>query len=542
VGTIGDLLRLPDLRRIELGWAASVTGEQVGTVSLVVYAIGAGGAPLVAAYAVSRTLAGVVVSLALAGVANRLRRDHLLRGLTGTRAVLLGAAAFTAALHGPTAAVIALAAASSSMAGTFRPLQAAILPWLVRTPGELTASNAVSSTMENSGALAGPLLAGVLLALAAPWASIALAAGSLCMSAVSLRRLTIPDTPKPARNSAVHVLGDVAGAIAGLTRLARPAGLAVLVFAQTVVRGALVVLIAVLAVHVLAIGNSGVGWLNAALGAGGLVGAAAAAATIHVTRLGQSFVAGVALWGLPLLLLAAAPTLVVACLAFLVAGIGNAAEDIGAFTLIPRLVSPAVAGRVLAAAEVVAMVGVAVGSATAPMLLHALGMRGTLALLGAGLAGLSLAYAARFVSLDRAMPAPGPEAALLHRQPMFAPLPLAVTELLASQLQPHQYPPSTTVMREGEPGEDFHLIVDGSATVSVGGTPRPSLARGDCFGEIALLRNIPRTATITAKQTLHTLTLNREAFLAAVTSSSTSSAAADMLASQRLAAGSGDAE
>jgi hypothetical protein len=100
VGTVGDLLRLPDLRGIELGWAASVTGEQVGTVSLVVYAIGAGGAPLVAAYAVSRTLAGVVVSLALAGVANRLRRDHLLRMLTGVRAVLLGAAAFTAALHG----------------------------------------------------------------------------------------------------------------------------------------------------------------------------------------------------------------------------------------------------------------------------------------------------------------------------------------------------------------------------------------------------------------------------------------------------------
>jgi CRP-like cAMP-binding protein len=536
VGTVGDLLRLPDLRRIQLGWAASVTGEQAGTVSLVVYAIGAGGAPLAAAYAVSRTLAGMIVTLALGNVANRFRRDYLLRGFTGAGAVLLGAAALTAAVGGPAATVTALAAASYSMSGTYRPLQAAILPWLVRTPAELTASNAVSSTMENSGALAGPLLAGGLLALAATWASIAVAAGCLCMSAASLRKLTVPRTPKAAAHSATHVLHDVVGGITELSRPARPAGLAVLVFAQTFVRGALVVLIAVLAVHVLAIGNSGVGWLNAALGAGGLAGGVAAAAVIGVTRLGRSFVTGVALWGLPLVLLAVAPTLAVACLVFLVVGIGNAVEDVGLFTLVPRLVSAASVSRVLAAVEFIALVGLAAGSAVAPVLLHALGMSGTLALLGAGLASLAVAYAPRFVSLDRAMPAPGPEAALLHRQPMFAPLPLAVTELLASELQPRQYPPGTTVMREGEPGEDFHLIVDGSAAVSVGGTPRPSLARGDCFGEIALLRNIPRTATVTAEQALRTLTLGREAFLAAVTANSTSSAAADTLVTQRLAA------
>jgi CRP-like cAMP-binding protein len=89
-------------------------------------------------------------------------------------------------------------------------------------------------------------------------------------------------------------------------------------------------------------------------------------------------------------------------------------------------------------------------------------------------------------------------------------------------------------MREGDPGEEFHVIASGSASVTVRGTPRPSLGPGDCFGEIALLRAIPRTATIIATEELHTLVLRREEFLAAVTGSARSSVAAESLVTQRL--------
>jgi CRP-like cAMP-binding protein len=132
------------------------------------------------------------------------------------------------------------------------------------------------------------------------------------------------------------------------------------------------------------------------------------------------------------------------------------------------------------------------------------------------------------------MPAPGPETALLYHLPMFAPLPLAVTDLLAAEAEPRQFPAGAVVMREGEPGDRFYLITDGAAAVSVHGAPKPSLGRGDCFGEIALLRGIPRTATITAERSLHTLTLSRDEFLTAVTGNSTSMAAADALAARRL--------
>src|SRR5262249_29008980 len=114
------------------------------------------------------------------------------------------------------------------------------------------------------------------------------------------------------------------------------------------------------------------------------------------------------------------------------------------------------------------------------------------------------------------------------------PRPLAGPEVLAAEPDPRRFPPGAVVIREGEPGDHFYLIVEGSAAVSVHGAPRPSLRRGDCFGEIALLRDIPRTATITAEQPLRTLALGREEFLTAVTGNSMSKAAADALAAERL--------
>src|SRR6516162_2522063 len=197
MGTVRDALQLPDMRRIELSYGLSITGELAGTVALVVYAVNAGGAGLVAAYAASRTLAGMGVALVLTGVTGRLRRDRLLSWITGVRMILL------AASGQPPVAVIAAGAASSALAGTFRPLQAAVLPWLVRTPAELAASNAVTAVMENSGALAGPLLAGGLLAVAAPAAAMAAAAGALAAATVSLLRLTVPNTPELSGRGAV---------------------------------------------------------------------------------------------------------------------------------------------------------------------------------------------------------------------------------------------------------------------------------------------------------------------------------------------------
>jgi Cyclic nucleotide-binding domain/Major Facilitator Superfamily len=527
-----DVLRSPDIRRIELGWGFSVVGEAASTVALVVFAFAAGGAGLVAVYGLFRMLAGVTVALGIAGIGDRVRSEVLLRGSTALKAILLTLATVTAAMDGPALGVIVLAASSSGLEGAYRPLQAATLQWLVRTPAELAAANVVASMMESTGNLIGPVLAGVLLAVADPTASIALAAAFFGLAWLSLLRLTV-ESRRPASRSN-RLLHDMVTGVKAFVRLAPPGGLAILAFAQTFVRGAVTVLIAVLAVDVLALGEQAVGWLNAALGVGGLVGGVIAAAVVRVTRLGRTFIAGVLLWGLPLVLLWLVTNPAVAYLAFVAIGIGNAMEDVGGFTLVTRLLSPRMTARVLGVLELAALAGIGLGSVAAPSLLDAFDVRGTLALLGLALTGLTIAHARRFARIDRTMPQPGREVDLLRNLPIFAPLPLAVTELLTTELRPQEFESGSVVMREGDPGEEFHVIASGSASVTVRGEPRPSLGSGDCFGEIALLRDIPRTATIIAAEPLHTLALRREQFLAAVASSARSGVAAESVVAERL--------
>ncbi len=541
MGAFRDVMRLPDVRRIELGWGLSLAGGSVATVAFLVYAYEAGGAALVAAYGVARTLPGAVVTPLVSSAADRVRRDRLLRMTTGARAVLVGMAAAWATLGGLPVVVIALAGTSAAIAGTYRPLQAAALPWLVRTPAELAAANIVATLMENAGSLLGPALAAVTLIVAGPAAAMAVAAGCLTAATLALWRLAVPEEARPSTHGADghgarRSMREVTAGAAALLRIAPPAGLAVLAFAQTFVRGAMLVLVVVLALDVLVLGEDSVGWLNAAMGLGGLAGGMAAAATLRLTRLGRSFVLGIALWGLPLLLLAAVPTPPVAYLALVVVGIGNAIEDASMFTLLPRLVGPRLAGRALGALELVVFAGVGSGSVAAPVLVAELGTRAVLAVMGVILVVLAVAYALRFAHIDRTTAPPGREIDLLRGLPMFASLPLVVVEQLAASLEKHEYAPGEVVMREGERGDRFHIVVEGTAGVTVRGTPRPPLRPGDGFGEIALLRDVPRTATVSATERLHTLSLSRSEFLAAVTGNRVSAGFAHSLADERLAA------
>ena len=154
------------------------------------------------------------------------------------------------------------------------------------------------------------------------------------------------------------MIRDVTSGLAEFVRMAPPGGVAILAFAQTLLRGALVVLIAVLAVHVLALGGSAVGWLTAAFGAGGLVGGAVAAGPVRVTRLGRSFIVGLLLWGLPLAFLALTPVAAIAYLALVVVGMGIVV-DVSGFTLVTRLAGAGTAGKALGALEFVALAGLA---------------------------------------------------------------------------------------------------------------------------------------------------------------------------------------
>jgi predicted MFS family arabinose efflux permease len=532
-----DVLRLPHVRRLELAWGLSLMGFFASTIALFVYAFEEGGATLVAIYGIARAAPGAIVTPALLGLTDRVTADRLLRATTAVRAMLVALASAAVELHASPAIVLTLASMSASMTATFRPAQAASLPWMARTPAELTAANVAASMAENIAALVGPALAGVVLAISGVGSVLSIAAAFLAAAFLALWRVRVPASAQDARKAlSGGRLRDLAEGAASLVRIARPAGYVVLGFAQTFVRGALLVLLVVVALDVLSLGSGAVGWLNAAIGAGGLLGGALAARLARLSRLGRLFVLGVVLWGLPLLALGATSTPAIAYLALAMVGVGNAFEDASAFTLLPRLLGNRHTAPALGALEIVFFVGVSAGSVAAPGISHWLGPRGALMFMGGTLAVLAIAYLPRFTQIDRTTPAPGPEIALLRNLAMFAPLPVASLDQLATVLERDEYQPGDTVIREGDHGDRFYIIVQGRAHITVRGKSVRYLESGDCFGEIALLRDVPRIATVTAAEPLHTMALTRTDFLTAVTGDRISAQAAHHLADERFAA------
>jgi len=302
------------------------------------------------------------------------------------------------------------------------------------------------------------------------------------------------------------------------------------------VRGSLTVLTVVLALEVLLLGEAAVGWLTAAMGIGGLLGGVIAGTALSVRRLARGFLSGLLLWGLPLAVLALVPDPVVAYGAMFVVGVGNALEDVSLYTLMPRAFRPRFVGRAIGALELTVFAGIGLGSIAAPLLVEWLGVLGSLGALGVGLTALACLYAIPLARLDANLPVPGAESDLLRRNPIFAPLPLATIELLATHVSEHRFGQGDVVMSEGEAGDRFHVIIDGTVSVSVGGQARATLGPGEGFGEIALLRDIPRTATVTAISPLRTLAMHRDEFLAAIGASRLSAMAAMTTADGRLAA------
>jgi hypothetical protein len=533
-----EALQHPQIRRIEVAWGLSTVSTMTATVALLVYAYAAGGATLVAVYGVLATVPAALVTPVLLSLADRVAKDRLLRYTTGLRAVLLGGASVAVAVGAPSAVVIALAVAAASLAPCFRPIQAVALPWLARTPAELTAATVTATLAENLGVLVGPLLAGGVLALAGQATAIAVSAGCAALAVACLLRVVVPEDRTEAAGPGLrHALGEVARGAAVLVRVARPGGVVVLVFLQTFVRGALLVLIIVLALKELALDDASVGWLNAAIGLGGIIGSALSVSVMRMTRLGRCFTAAIGLWGVGVLALSGAPTAAAAFGALLLGGIGNAMEDASIFVLVPRLAGPRMAGRTMGALELVILAGTGAGSIAAPLLNGWLGLRPTLLLLGGVLLAGSVGYAVRFAAIDRGLLPPRAEVELLRNLPMFAALPLVTIEQLAGALEIRVYDDGAVVMRAGEAGDRFYLITSGTARVTVHDHDLPALGPGDGFGEIALLRDVPRTATVTADGPLSTLSLDREDFLGAISRTPASARHAELLAERRLAAG-----
>jgi hypothetical protein len=306
-----------------------------------------------------------------------------------------------------------------------------------------------------------------------------------------------------------------------------------LVAAQTIVAGASAVFLVVMAVDVLGSGAHGVGYLNSVLGVGAVVGGFLAIARATRHHLAQDLTVGVVLWAAPLLLVTAwsSPVTVFAAVALL--GLANPLVDVNMDTNVQRITPDAVMGRVFGALEACVIATMALGSFLMPALLHFFDLRTSLAVVGIGVTALALPCFPRMRRLDARLTAPaGLE--LLSSIPMFLPLMPATVEGLARRLVRVPVAAGAVVMTEGDQSDRFFVIESGLVEVTHDGAVLRRESAGDFFGEIGLLRDVPRTATITAVEDTVLLALERDDFLAAVTNQSDAFRAADDIVSFRL--------
>jgi Cyclic nucleotide-binding domain len=303
--------------------------------------------------------------------------------------------------------------------------------------------------------------------------------------------------------------------------------LVVLYALQTVVAGALVVLMVVGALDVLDGGAKEVGFFDAATGIGGIIGSVVALALAARGRLAADLGIGLALFG-AFVLVGAVPNLAAAVIALAVVGVGNCLVDIAAITLLQRAVPNDVLGRVVGVVEGVTLAALGIGSIAAPLLVSAFGARAAIIVVGAALPVVTVVSWPALRRLDARLAEP-PLAALLRGVEIFAPLPPQLREQLAGNQVEVRLPAGTEVIRAGEPGDRFYVI--GAGEVEIEGK---TFGLGGSFGEIALLRDVPRTATVTARTDVVLHAIERDDFLAAVTGHEPSSVAANSVIAQRL--------
>jgi MFS family permease len=533
--SLAGALATPQLRRLQFGWAVSAVGGWVFFVALAVYAFDAGGGTAVGAAALTRMVpAGLAAPLAGVLADRHSRRDVLL-GSIALRALVLAAIGAAVASDAPLAVVLTLAALFTIVATAHKPAQASLLPSLVETPHQLAAANAVWSAVDNGAFLAGALLSGVLIATTSMSAAFGVTAGLFAIATVPIA--LIARDPVPEFRATGERIRPIEDAVEGFRQVAADRRLrmvvGVLAF-STAVEGAIDVLVVLVAIDLLGLGGAGVGWLNACWGIGGVIGGATALTLLRRGRLTAGLSAGGLLVGLPLMLVALGETTAVAVPMLILLGIGYALIEVAGLSLLQRLPSNDLLGRAFSVVESSYWITTGLGAMLAPVVVELIGLRYSLLAVGACLPLLVALRWRPLALLEEGIRVPERPFKLLRAVEMFAPLPLATIENVSRRVDAVHVHAGETVVREGDFGDRFFLVAEGRLDVACERGVYPPVGAGDVFGEIALLQDVPRTATVTARDDCLLYALDRESFLCAVFSHASAAGAARRVVSERL--------
>lgn len=525
----------PALRRVEGAFVGFNVAEYGSWIAILVFAYRLGGTAATGIVGAVQLVPAALFAPMAASLGDRYPRGQVLNagylaqgGTMALTGVLLVARA-------PAVPIILCATLAATAITLTRPVQGALLPSLARIPEELVAANVVAGWIEGVGILAGPLLTGILLVVSGPGTVFLVMAGVLLLSALLTARLACQPSPAaPSSELEVAITpSTLLGGFSVLRRASRPRLVISLLAAHFLLVGALDVLLVVLAFRLLHLGSSGVGFLNAAFGAGGLIGAMGTVTLIGRRRLSIALLWGTAAWGVGLVLIGLAANRLTAPALIVLIGAGRPLIDVTGRSLLQRVVADNVLSRVFGVLEGLSMAAQGAGLACVPLLFGVLHDRATFVALGLFLPVLTLLAWRSLAAIDAA-PIPAAQVALLRSLPLFAPLSPPVLARLAGNLIPVGVDAGTDVVRQGQAGDRFYLVVEGEMRVTIDGRPVGSIYHGGFFGEIALLRDIPRTATVTACTPARLYALERGDFLEAVTGHPRSALSAERLVRAQL--------
>jgi MFS family permease len=536
--TVRAVLRLPSLRRLVPAFLAFSITEWASWIALVVYAYSRGGPAEAGLVAGVVFLPSIIVAPAASMFGDRRPRAQVLTAAYAILALTMGVTAVALAVAPALVAYVMATLAATSIT-LIRPAHAALLPEVVQAPDELAVANAASGTAEGLGALIGPLLAGLLIGLAGPaavYGAIAVLTLGSVIVVFPLARTARPidmTTTVQRGDGLWRELGAGLRTVVGDRRLL--AVIAVLSGAIALL-GAFNVLLTVIAIDLLGGDESTIGYVAAVAGLGSVLGAGATGFLMGRERLAMIYVGAGALFAGAVAVIGLGPGTVVILACVVAAGVGWAFVYVEALTLAQRLAGDDVMSRVFGVMESTMMASQSLGAFAVPVLIALFGVMPAIVLSGLAFGLVVAAAAPTLIRADRLAPSRVRQLRALRGVPMFGPLSAPVLERLATATMTITVEADQPIITAGEVGERFYVILAGEVEVTTPAGGRRRLSAGAAFGEIALLRDVPRTATVTAVTATELLALDRGPFIEALTGQPRSRALADAESSRRLAA------
>lgn len=482
-------------------------------------------------FLIVRQITGAISAPVYAALAGRFRRERVLAGSIVARGVTVALVIPLLGQHTVSALLFVVIALEGFTQSAPKALQDALLPWLADSPAQLVAANAVSALLETSGVLVGAGVAAVALGSSGPAAALLTIVVFCALGAWPL--LTIRGIDTRVRNERSRVVHELAGGI-GVLRRSTNARVVVAVMTITAsLIGTAQSIVASIASDLLHIGASGTPVLIGAVGIGGLVGGVA---SLSLGRHSMSLpmVAGFLACAAVLVALAVTSAQVLAIPLLSAFGIGIAYQIVCGRTLLQRSAPGRSLDLLAGINAMIAVSVVGVAGFCAAQVNAAIGVRGTLRV-AATVALLGAIYGLwRVLRVERRAPVARAELDAIRSVAAFRPLSVAAADQLASALIAESSADGNVVVRQGEPADDMFLIGSGVFDTVVDGRGVRTLHDGDHFGEIALLFDVPRTATVRCLRAGTLWRLRREDFLSAVTGNSTTQDAIKAIADQRL--------